>query len=100
MTAKDGSRRGEERREEGGGRGVRTARIIDDPFVCFAAKDFESIVACVALPGPAAPAQGEEMSSRIQKMLKESRRPLQVSINVDAFSCQEIEPAKVLFSNR
>ncbi len=43
---------------------MRTARIIDDPFVCFAAKDFESIADCVALPGPAASAQAEKMSVR------------------------------------
>ena len=56
------ARRGERGERGGGGRGARTARIIDDPFVCFAAKDFESIATCVALPGPAASAQGEEMS--------------------------------------
>lgn len=66
MTAKDGSRRGEERREgERRGRRARTARIIDDPFVCFAAKDFESIAACVGLPSPAASSGGEETSGRM-----------------------------------
>lgn len=64
--------RGEETGGGGGGRRARTVRIIDDPFVCFAAKDFESIAACAALPGPAALARGggREMSGRMWKMLK------------------------------
>ena len=36
----------EERREERGGTQGEDVRIIDDPFVCFAAEDFESIAAC------------------------------------------------------
>ncbi|KAK5864355.1 hypothetical protein PBY51_015604 [Eleginops maclovinus] len=63
--------------ERGGGwAGGRRARIIDDPFVCFAAEDFESIATCVALPGLAASAPGEEMSGRMWKMLKKSQRYL------------------------
>lgn len=75
MTAKDGSRRGEETRG-GAGRGwcgvggVRaaegvTVRIMDDLFVCFAAKDFESIAASVAPSGTIASTCGKETSSQV-----------------------------------
>lgn len=47
------------RRERERGRWwARTARIIDDPFVCFVAKDFESIAArVVVLPSSTASAR-------------------------------------------
>lgn len=61
----------EERREERGGTQGEDVRIIDDPFVCFAAEDFESIAACGRpCQAPAASAQEEEMSSRMWEMLK------------------------------
>lgn len=56
-------------RGERGNVGRGWSRIIDDPFVCFATKDFESIAACVDLPGPGASARGEETSSRMWKTL-------------------------------
>lgn len=64
--------RGEARRGKEGEHRARTARIIDDPFVCFSTKDFESIAAHVAPPGPEATAAGEETSSGMWKMLMKS----------------------------
>jgi len=61
--------RGEARRGERGG-GGRWARIIDDLFVCFAAKDFESIAACVILPKPCSFSLREEIGGRMWKMFK------------------------------